>query len=341
MKILELLEDLQRVRDTPYELDKQVIELYRWSYCYQMAQQEFSKTGLKRFENVARIFESNFDQLYDVVTSWLIPTFEFWLSTHNVDNPKQWARAIAEMHNKLYVREYDSIYGYFRDNDSFVHGGVIVGMTEIFPYLFSVDKVYSGYGVNGLLEMFGYYYVNKFVKKGINDVDSGDPNALSEFLEEKGLMDGFVDWCRKNERMLVEEMIDSLGREIIKDDWFINSCVGSEDKILDRLSTALYEKLYNKYVAVHPDIKLIYKKNKAILDKLVASSSTNDKIVNINIAINAVHKNGSMLDYVVEANEDIDNEGGAEHIENVLEGLSNGEYDDEFHETLDEVGIQY
>jgi len=280
-------------------------ELYNINYKYDMI--KLSKfNGLpKRRENIIKKIEFDGVIVANSVIKELITVFEGWLSRHDLDSPVNWAKIRVQGLDYINdnVREIiDAIESEYNDYSKIFNNNSSSQLIyDYFQYIVNnniIDKVsvydWLGYLADDLVEMYTEYI---------------DDDSFS--TEERESYQKMIDSLEDGEYEYVFEYIDNvIGLDEVKH--YIIGALENADIDNEDFYVELYEYMvfplwseYWKSQGISETRDTIYK-IKNDLDIALKSKDLSNKFKVINIALNASHQTGSMLDYFEDESPEID-----------------------------------
>jgi len=299
--------------------------LYELEYKYSMAKTRKFNGHPKRRENIFEHLKQEFLEVASVVQNVLIQVFKKWLSSHALTDPQQWAAARLRDNTDLEYHE-----------DT---GENILGLFENMFYEYADRKgikLPSSYGGKTHIEPFFRQTWMQDIMPRINDFPELQ-KILELYLEDYKEMlqgdladEGFEEFGKRMGQSFMDEStaynwIGHLGTDSID----IADYIDSLDTLVSAATNAgnwveVIEELYAKLV--FPAWYNIWyqqgiKETRANIEKVYgqltsAGTGTPEQLsMAINIALNAAHQNGSMLEYV-------ENDTGSNNLKDILSSLS-------------------
>jgi len=292
------------------EFANNLSDLYELEYKYSMLKNKKFLGLEKRKNNIINKLEQELQLRINKILPFLRVVFRDWLTRHALLDPKKWAKGRIE--------EY-------KEHGQDEQGGPILEvLTE--ADMFGIDIIQrinkdldSFPSIKNYLELSFREYRNSLQE----DIDAGH---LTE--EEVSEMSGSFD--------LFEylDMFGNSGNEGLAE--MLNNGIQNgyldEDEILLEIVPLIFEGWYAKWGAegideTRKNIVKVYNMLNNIKGK-----SFNEILAIINMAINAAHQTGPMLDYIQEKVDDID-------LDRVLLSLSHGDNIEQWNEELRKTGV--
>lgn len=287
------------------EFAAQVKELYRLTYLYFSVQDRIRNSAdqyMQRFINILDNLSARIVKVGEGIRKQLLPVMENWLRTHALTNPSGWARARME-------GEFEEVTG---------EQAIDTALWEI--------RHYRDYGEDVNPFQAIYDDVNKldWVQQTARDwIMNEDDETLTEVF---GMPQGVdpVDWAAQ---VPIDDPLGMLGISNFDEmkDYF-------PDHVLREVAYLLNMKLafprwYNKWKREGIDqTRATVERNYNILQE-ADPRAVGPFISAINIALNTVHQNGSMLEYLPGIDDRM--------VEMELKELSNGAYTDQWDQQVE------
>jgi hypothetical protein len=315
MKIKVLLEDLQIVYDN-YESNNELFEeMYKWSYLYQMAKQRANEFPMPA-DRVMKVARKNVDILYPQCFDITTKVMKFWIDIHSIDKPKLYANSVFNVGKKQIsdyyfnvdeerIEAYDDYDDYFNLFYRVLNnwGGVKVDINKFTNYMIMLlEKYYPKEFYEYFLEVFS----NLFIMGILNDEIKIEKSTGAK-VEKLFYKDGFDP-----EGIIIELDLEEKYKEWVssKNYTYLYDYFDNSNDLLKQLSENAPESYKGKmlkqfiayeflplYIQDHGDaIMPLLKANKKIIKRMSLAETVKEKIVSINLAINAVHSNGYVLE---------------------------------------------
>lgn len=277
--------------ESTFELGKNLETIYEWEYKYHKIQQA-KNMHPKRKENLLNIIEQELSPIIDQISGDLGAVYDAWLKKHALLNPEDWAEARlpyeefldygVEFSLGVIKNEYER-YGGSNFEEKFVN----CNLEYFIPFFNEIKNDLINYNYDEL-EYFEeredeeeIEYTKEIIER-LSSMDLNNPHDLKEFI---------------NEYYYIES--DNLIPKITNDDSLFTMLINFYAK-------EVFPLWFNKWEAegivdTREEIEGIY------LDLInINELSFNNALSAINIALNAAHQTGSMLEYIVEDHPDVD-----------------------------------
>ena len=293
----------------------------------------------RRRETIEQKLEENLEESLEGLMEIFQNLFSGWLRAHAITDPQEWSVARGNEYNSG-ISEINNIvdeYMQYRNNNQPWQSSYRYDQAETeraFQTMLSdlSGKIEQMPSFRKLAEI----QVDNYKQMLYDDLSY---SGLEEFNERMGT--SLADESQ------AENYIDSLSHTAIDVDFsnydietFVRSAeeLGiSREVFQDLRQHAVFPLWYQYWQAM--GIEYTREDNEAIYSRLTSAKSIGDSIAAINLAINAVHQNGSMLDYLGEyggVNDLIIDPSG---IVSTLSALTEGDYIDEWNAELREIGV--
>lgn len=316
------MEDINRFHPTQefYQGDEDDL-LYHWELAYEieykLARLKMNDfTGVeKRRENIIKILEKKLSEIIVPIAGTLLQTFNVWLSSHAITKPKQWAEA------RYYDNSGGNMVDIFGINDSFVvildelkryHTGIysisdlIMKTVEENPNVLDRDflslVVQDEY--NMIIDNLEYEGIEEFNDRYSDYLgkEFKDEDEAREFLDDNvSAFDKDYFKIHGGEKEALEYVINELEQTM-----FFKEIERVKDALdIDEFFLTAYEKIvfpawyeYWKSQGIDQTRKTIEKIAKDL--SKVKSMPVDKQFMMLNIAKDASHQNGSMMEYYSE-----------------------------------------
>ena len=250
-------------------------KLYDVEYRYNRIKNSGFNGVPQRYDNILKLTKGLGDRIADHIISELLEVFEDWFKMHNIDDPKEMAKDRVDDMIKLYGDEFlDMINGMSTEYGS--------NMLDDYINYIDENKI-----KDNALEKFKEVITREYLDFVIEDVEAG-------YMEQSD-----YDELEKqyNEGDYSSTPIDSSSIENGVKLGYIND--------IDLYNEIYLYLIYPKWIKRFGHISSTVNEIKYIIDDLKSSNTLEEKFKNINIALNAVHSSGPMLDYISQNSPDI------------------------------------
>ena len=326
------------VEDGEYLEDK-IAALYELEFKYSTFKTRRFTGHPKRYENILRGLETRLRDTLEYVKQDLIGVFGQWLSSHALLQPEIWAQkrvesffedGISESALKELIYEYVKYAIYSGDN------------TRV-PRNLNYDKFFSDILHQAQKNIANFPVLSSIYSSGLYD----HKNVLIDELESEGFEQFGLRYNKKFENMdQAEDYISNLTMNdvdlesllYLEDIESFTNAAESNGK-LEAVIIELYEKLvfpawFNYWAAM--GIEDTRENIQNIYDKLqtIDYADMGNAIAVINIALNAAHQSGDMLQYVNDTNLSL------EQFKGFLSEMSASEKVEDWENQLREIGVE-
>ena len=312
-----------------------LISLYEFEYKYATVNAKLNATT-QRKENILNNLKVAFTESAQEVVEVLLKTFNNWLEGHALLDPDLWAKQRASTLDPAI------------EEGSWEHKFDLV-LSEYARYAYS--NLPGGYYKMPMSTQF-----SNFIKAAFKNIDNlpvlksfmentllpEHRNYLLETLESEGLKEfNASQWKKFRSKQQAENYIEKITMDAVDiDDLFytfmpdkesfdnVLANSGMENEVLQELFKVLVFPLWKAHwIALGIDetrnnVQEIYDS----LNSINYSNLGNTSAI-INIALNAAHQNGSMIEYIEEIT-------GEDGLKSVLDGLTRGDYAHDWNEEL-------
>lgn len=254
---------------------------------------------MRRFDNILKNLSNSIVKVGESVKSQLVDVFEMWLSSHALTNPKAWASAR--------VREDEDA-----DGQQLIENAIY----EL--------KRYEEYGPKVNPFMAIYNQINQLgrIQEDAREwLINEDPEILTEVYGMPVGADVY-DWASSYQ---IDDPLGLMG---------ISNFEEIPDAVNPDVAMLLYEyvvfpRWYGKWSSEGIDETRETVENNFKVLQSANPHNVGEFISAINIGLNTVHQNGSMLEYLQGADD--------RAIRNELKLLSNGAYTDEWNDEIESL----
>ncbi len=283
-QLFKIIEGLEKIKQTPNNMYKELETMYEWEYKYNKVKQSKNIKNEKRVDKILTKIQQKLTPILNSVIDKLDDVFTEWLENHAILSPKTWARKRTE---------------WIGDNEDFDRRSFNNVYLEYQQYIFAKDD---------FMEKFYEIAIEGVEDWVINDFIDGETNIAYENLEYAQEQEDEEE--AKDMQKRIDELEDMNDKDKRK---YLNDSFGSElgemlgEHIFNEETfTLAYEKLVFPAWYKHWKSKGIDKTRKRVedthknLNKAKKEKDLGKKIMHINIALNESHQTGSMMDYVEE-----------------------------------------
>ena len=360
MKIFKLIK-LAQIWKTEWEEDD-IISIFKALY-----ELEYKKTIItnnafnahpKRKENIINNIINELNQVAQIAQNKLLNVYSHWLENHALLSPKIW----AEKRMNINYEDFD-----YSDEQTYIQEIFQQMAHEYVKYLNNGELPYNNIRLHDIVQqqmenqiknnLREYKTVENFIKKYKKEIVNENisyflQNIVYEnFAEIKNILkqnfndeDEAVEYLESlNEQQIQELNIENLNidDEYIYDMFYDFQTLIQYITYYDESYIELLKEVYEKEVFPlwlqywrSQGVEETREKLQNIYDRL-KQTDPNDigkLIANINIAINAAHQTGSMIDH-------IESYFGEFELSQELDNLTNGEYIEQWNKELKEIGV--
>jgi len=313
--------------------------IYGFEYKYAMVNSKLNTTP-QRKQNILNHLQEAFNEPTQNVIGVLLKTFGNWLESHALLDPDKWAAQRAKMGEELDMK-MDADGGVMED--MLYEYGKYTYPDSRDVYKIPKEKQFSDFIKNVFKNIESMPMFKEFL---VDILLPEQRNYLMEMLESEGLKEfNSSSWKKFKTKEEAENYIENLTLNSVDiDDLFytfmpdkesfnnVLSNIGYKEKILQELYKVLIFPLWRDHW-VAQGIDVTRNNVQKIYDSLnsIDYGNMGNTSATINIALNAVHQNGSMIDYI---EEEVGEDGLRVVLDNLTNGLSKSIWDEELKKEL-------
>lgn len=242
---------------------------YKWFY---LSHNSFTGSP-RRKENILAIFETQFREICKVMAEAFSAVFKKWLSSHALTNPHEWAESRYNEYEEMGQAQYEIFDIAVQEYDRYVRKGQQVNIDGFSPKIVKI--------INSLPAAKEYLEAISEESAAEQDKEYGGPiDNLWDIFEN---IDSFLESLSKWNFRLGEEFVIQFMEFVVFPLWYKKWKAAGIDETRRR-NQEIYDNLQNIESLPHRP----------------GESQLMEQSALINIAINATHQGGSMLEYFEE-----------------------------------------
>lgn len=310
--------------ESSYSFEDKLKNIYELEYKYNMLRTRPFKGLDRRKENILSHLENKLNDIIERVKDPILEVFKNWLETHALTDPRKWAEERCKMSGEvgLSISEImDSlIYEKARYSDVNSENAERVLLQEASN---NIEQYPS-------LKQLLYVYNKDYIMNEKEEIENYDINEINEMYGQNfSTREEALKWIEESFSLDILDLGSSVS-EIIEN--YMNDIL-SEMFIIELYQNQVFPYWYRYWKErgideTRASIEYIYK-------GLKRSEDINDKIKYINLALNAYHQGGSMLENLCEYLGIDDRE-----LEEALTELSAGKDVEKWNSELREIGVE-
>jgi hypothetical protein len=277
-KLQEWVEDIKADRN---DLLEELKVMYEWEYKYNQLKQNINIKNERKVENILKIIRVKLTPILKSISLKIEEVFKDWLKNHALTSPKIWATArvkelddMGDSPNEILANAYSEYKRYNGNTDNFYENAFIASFKEFSDLIYDIKyDIVSAYEDD--LENTEDEDQRKDIQQSIDYINdlgiTENAKEALEFLETYvgEYADGFLS------REITSEALIPIYEKVVFPVWF---------KHWKKEGIVQTRKIVNE---TYKDLK-----------KSKTESDLSKKIMYINIALNASHQTGYMMDYV-------------------------------------------